>query len=54
MPPRWSCFSLKLHDSKGFLHAWLRAKGLEPPLQDETNALSLLNSYRNGVIHAAD
>ncbi len=33
---------LKSHGPKGFLHAWLRAKGLEPALQD--NQSSTLNS----------
>jgi type IV secretion system protein TrbE len=36
---------LKLHGRKGFLHAWLRAKGLEPSFEDGTHALSELISH---------
>ena len=36
---------LTLHGPKRFLHPWLRAKGLEPALEDGTHALSELISH---------
>jgi type IV secretion system protein VirB4 len=43
---------LELHGPKGFLHAWLRAKGIEAPLNNITVDFPITHSENGRVIDA--